>query len=115
MRYGPMPRETDVEYCVTAVYGDEESEPVCATAVITGVADEPENGGITISPNPTNGIVRIEGATVAEVQVYNVLGQRLNTMMNTNECDMEGLPQGIYTLRITDEHGFSVTKKVIKQ
>ena len=108
-------RETDVEYCVTAVYGDEESEPVCATAVITGVADEPENGGITISPNPTNGIVRIEGATVAEVQVYNVLGQRLNTMMNTNECDMEGLPQGIYTLRITDEHGFSVTKKVIKQ
>ncbi len=33
----------DVEYCVTAVYGEEESEPVCATATITGVVEEHEN------------------------------------------------------------------------
>jgi len=71
--------------------------------------------GITVSPNPTRNLVHIEGATVAEVQVYNVLGQRLNTMMNTNECDLKGLPQGIYTLRITDENGSVVTKKVVRK
>ena len=94
-------RETDVEYCVTAVYGDEESEPVCATASITGVADHLGNDGIGISPNPTNGLVRIEGATVSEVQVYNTMGQLVKTVESTNEIDMGHLPEGVYFLRIT--------------
>ena len=98
-------RETDVEYCVTAVYGDEESEPVCATASITGVADHLGNDGIGISPNPTNGLVRIEGATVSEVQVYNTMGQLVKTVQNTNEIDMVHLPEGVYFLRITAKDG----------
>ena len=106
-------RETDVEYCVTAVYGDEESEAVCATATITGVRDNAMNDDITISPNPTNGIVRIGGVKAVEVQVYNALGQLLKTMKNTNEITLKGLPQGIYTLHITDERGLVVTKKVV--
>ena len=106
-------RETDVEYCVTAVYGEEESEPVCATATITGVGEAMADDAVTLSPNPTNGIVRIEGATVSEVKVYNALGQLVKTVLNTNEINMKGLSQGIYTFFITDESGLVVAKKVV--
>ena len=104
----------DVEYCVTAVYGEEESEPVCATATITGVGEGEDEGGITISPNPINGVVRIEGANVAEVQVYNALGQLVKTERNANEINLGSFPQGMYLLCITYEKGFVRMKKVIK-
>ena len=55
------------------------------------------------------------GIDVAEVTVYNILGQIVKTERSTNEIDLEGLPQGIYTLRIADERGFAVTRKVIKK
>lgn len=106
-------RETDVEYCVTAVYGEEESEPVCATATITGVGEAMADDAITLSPNPTNGIVQIDGTTAAEVKVYNVSGQLVKTVLNTNEINMKGLSQGIYTFFITDESGLVVAKKVV--
>lgn len=108
-------RETDVEYCVTAVYGEEESEPVCATATITGIGDTATNDGITLSPNPTNGLVLIEGATITDVRVYNTLGQLVKTTRNSNEINLKGLPQGIYTIHITNEDGNRVIRKVVKE
>lgn len=103
----------DVEYCVTAVYGDEESEPVCATATITGVAEEHENVGVTVLPNPTNGHVHIEGADVAEVKVYNAIGRLVKTVQATNEINMKVLPAGLYLLRMTDGEGMTVTKRIV--
>ena len=108
-------RGFDVEYCVTALYGNEESEPVCVTATITGAneIDSPEK--FTISPNPTSGTVRIEGETIAEIKVYNTLGQLVKTVQNTNVIDLKGLPKGVYSLSITEESGGVVLKKVIKE
>ena len=105
-------KESDVEYCVTAVYGDEESEPVCVTATITGVS-ESGNEEITISPNPANDIVRIDGAKVAEVKVYNVLGQLVKTAPNANTFSVAGLPAGLYLLHMTDGDGMTVTKRIV--
>lgn len=102
----------DVEYCVTAVYGDEESEPVCATATITGV-NEVGNDGIIVSPNPTSGIVRIEGVAATKVQVYNALVQLVKAFNDTNEINLKGMPQGMYLLQITDESGTIVTRKIV--
>ena len=106
-------KETDVEYCVTAVYGEEESEPVCATATITGITEKPENDGITVSPNPTNGLVRIEGVEVAKMQVYNALGQLVKFAQNSNEINLKGLPQGVYSLRITGVKGEITSRKIV--
>ena len=102
----------DVEYCVTAVYGEEESEPVCATATITGV-NEADNDGIVVSPNPTIGLVRIEGACVAEVKVHNILGQMVKTIQSANTFSVSGLPAGLYLLRITDGEGATVTRRIV--
>ena len=105
----------DMEYCVTAVYGEEESEPVCATASITGVAEEHGKDGVTLSPNPTSGLVRIEGSTANEVRVYNAIGQCLKTVQDTNEINLKGLPQGVYLMHITDGEGATVTKRIVVQ
>ena len=105
-------KESDVEYCVTAVYGDEESEPVCVTATITGVS-ESGNEEITISPNPANDIVHIEGAGAAEVMVYNAIGQLVKAVQDTNEIELKGWPKGMYLLRITDENGAVATRKLV--
>ena len=102
----------DVEYCVTAVYGEEESDPVCATATITGV-NEADNDGIVVSPNPTIGLVRIEGACVAEVKVHNILGQMVKTIQSANTFSISGLPAGLYLLRITDGEGATVTRRIV--
>ena len=106
-------KETDVEYCITAVYGEEESEPVCATATITGITEKPENDGITVSPNPTDGLVRIGGVEVAEVQVYNAIGQLVKFAQNSNEINLRDLPQGVYSLRITGDKGEITSKKIV--
>ena len=105
-------REANVEYCVTAMYGEEESEPVCVTATITSIGDTATNDDIIILPNPTNGLILIEGATVSEVLVYNTIGQLVKTVGNTNEIDMGHLPEGIYFLRITAKDGRLQIKKV---
>ena len=106
-------RARDVEYCVTAIYGDEESEPVCATASITGVVDYLGNDGISVSPNPSNGLIRIEGATVSEVQVYNAFGQLVKRVQNSNEIDLSHLTPGVYSLRIKDIQCIKTNIKVV--
>ncbi len=103
----------DVEYCVTAVYGDEESEPVCVTATITGVAEEHEDDGVTVLPNPTNGLVRIDGMNVAELRVCNILGQTLKTIRNSNTFSVSGLPAGLYLLHMTGGEGATVTRRIV--
>ena len=74
---------------------------------------EDSNDWVTVHPNPTSGFVRIEGTNVTKVKVYNALGQLMRTMQSTNELNLKGLPLGIYTLCITNQEGFVVTKKVM--
>ena len=68
-----------------------------------------------LHPNPTTGIVRIEGENASEVQVFNALGQLVKTVQNTNEVSLEGLPQGVYLLRVTLEGGKVFSDKVVKE
>ena len=104
-----------LNYHILAVYSDGETSKsynIVYCEQTEGIGEN-EGEGITLSPNPTNGLVRIEGATAAEVRVYNALGQLLKTAQNTNEVNLRGLPQGVYLLRITDEDGAVVTKKLV--
>ena len=76
------------------------------------VKEHPSHEEINVFPNPTNGLVRIEGATVSEVQVYNTMGQLVKTVGDTNEIDMAHLPEGVYFLRITAKDGQQRVGKV---
>ena len=111
-------REFEAEYCVTAVYGDEESEPVCATATITGIGEETKAYGITVAPNPTNGQVIITGKNLKQAEVVNLLGQRVATVAGEGDVlhiDMANLPKGVYFVRIKDGEGRTCVRKVVKE
>ncbi len=74
---------------------------------------------IALSPNPTNGIVAVEGVPVsAQVQVMNVLGVAVQQMARTMESDLtidlSTLAAGTYYVRIASGNGIT-TKKVVKE
>ena len=69
---------------------------------------------VKLYPNPAKDIIKIEGIEVAEVEVYNALGQRVKMVQSTNEIDLSGLVEGIYMLRITDAEGKVYTNKITK-
>jgi len=68
-----------------------------------------------LHPNPTTGLIAIEGEKTTEVQVFNPLGKLAKTFQNTNEVSLEGLPQGVYLLRVTTEGGKVFSDKVVKE
>ncbi len=95
--------ENDIQYCVTAVYGDMESEPVCVEHVsIEEMIDN--HSMLNVHPNPTNGKVIIENVNVISVEIYNMQGQNVGRF-NTNEIDMGVLPSGMYILVVKDIEG----------
>ena len=67
---------------------------------------------VSLYPNPAKETVLIEGVKPAEVQLHNALGQLVNTVENTHEINVAGLPQGVYLLRIRDEEGKVFTAKL---
>ena len=77
----------------------------------TGVGETEQS--VSVYPNPAREKITIEGAEAAEVQVYNAFGQLVKTTQNTNEVNLEGLPQGVYLLRVRDAEGTVFAKRVI--
>ena len=65
-------------------------------------------------PNPTTGNFTVEGANVAKVEVYNLVGQKVyaeqGKMVNINASDWN---KGIYLVAITDNNGAVETKKLV--
>ena len=70
---------------------------------------------VGVYPNPANDMVRVEGITASEVQVYNALGQLVKTVQDSNEINVTGLSDGVYLLRITDVYGKSHTARVMEK
>lgn len=67
---------------------------------------------LIIYPNPTSGMVIIEGKEVAQVQVYNILGQVVRTF-SSNRINVGDLREGIYLLQITDREGLIHSTKLV--
>lgn len=71
----------------------------------------------TLSPNPTTGIIEIQGLTItdANVNILNHLGHSVKSMqIHTNTLDISDLPQGIYYLKMRQgEH--AIVKKMIRE
>ncbi len=70
----------------------------------------------TIYPNPTTTLLYIslnDTNNVKEVAVYNTLGQKLLTTINTNTIDVSTLSQGTYLISVETDNG-KVTQQFIK-
>jgi hypothetical protein len=68
-----------------------------------------------LSPNPTNGLINIEGITPDQIRVNDSFGRLLiQSAENTNQIDLTDLPSGVYYIQVNVE-GAWATKKVVKQ
>ena len=68
---------------------------------------------IKVYPNPTNGTVTIDGLEVAEVKVYNILGQLVKESKE-NVIDLSEQQAGIYIIKVITPSGV-ITKQIIKK
>ena len=68
---------------------------------------------INVFPNPTDGIVNVEGVTKERLSVYNLYGQLL-LVKEGNQLDLSQFPDGMYFLQFQTEKG-TVIKKVLKR
>ena len=77
-----------------------------------------ENAAVlSVSPNPTSGMVNIKGTqNITTVSIYNSLGQQTKTIQNTaNSVMMVDVSdkKGVYFIRMMDKDGNSTTQRVI--
>ena len=66
-------------------------------------------------PNPTTGQFTVEGANVAKVEVYNLVGQKVCEQQGSKvvNIDANDWHKGIYLVNIIEENGAVVTKKLV--
>ena len=78
---------------------------------VTEISDE-----IQLYPNPTNGNFTVKGANIAKVEVYNLVGQKVQEAEGqVVTLDATNWDKGIYLVNITDRNGAAVTKKLVVQ
>jgi hypothetical protein len=70
-------------------------------------------GMLVIYPNPTSGILTIEGVE-GIATIYDIYG-RLVVTANTNTLDISNAAMGIYFVRVVDEQGKVYVGKVLKE
>ena len=76
--------------------------------------DELEQNSISVSPNPTNGALKIESnLNIEKVKVYDLYGQFIKVEKMKNSVDLSNLANGVYILEI-DVKNRRVVKKIIK-
>ncbi len=86
----------------------------------TGVNDPAGNSLLSVSPNPTSGLLQIglpQGMTMDAVRVMDFSGKLvrtidLNNAVQSFELDLSHLPQGVYGIQARSE-GRTFTKKVV--
>lgn len=104
--------ENDIEYCVTAVYDDLESDALCVGHV--GVEDvSDKESSLNVYPNPTNGKITVD-AEISVIEVYNAQTQLVGRFKD-RVIDLKTLPSGLYLLRIKDINDNVCVRKIVKE
>ncbi len=86
--------------------------------IFTGLAEEETVNGFKIFPNPVSNYLHIQtnSFNLSSIEVYNLLGAKLNTYPKTNIIDLSALQSGIYIIIFYDIKGRTVDyQKVVKR
>ena len=94
----------------------QEEVTIIFNGVTSSTQDNVYDTAVDISPNPTNGILKIDNKSKRKIVSYmlsDVTGQVLQTGDYQNELDFGQQPSGVYYISFKFEDG-SATKKLIK-
>jgi hypothetical protein len=72
---------------------------------------------INIYPNPTKNKLNItvnDSLIINSVEIYNIMGQLMKTVKNSNELNISSLDAGVYFAKVITNKG-NITKKIIKE
>lgn len=88
------------------------------TDVISSKGDfeDQNHDDISIYPNPTKGLIRIQPKEFYreyEISVFNMMGEKVIYKRKTSEIDLSYLPSGCYVLKVKTE-GLTEVQKVLK-
>jgi beta-glucanase (GH16 family) len=104
-----FPAEMKIDY--VRVYKDQ----------LEAALSENELGNISVSPNPTSGILTIVNSSESKLIAYKVfsldgkLKQNATLEINQKEIDLSTLENGVYFLKLTNELNQEITQKIIIQ
>ena len=86
--------------------------------ITVGIDGFTMNKALKIYPNPTSGIITIEGLEVNRIQLFDVYGNLLkNNVVNNGEhqIDISDCASGVYLIKAFNKVGVVGVKKIIKQ
>lgn len=87
---------------------------------ITGFRDLILNTGISIYPNPTTGLIHIDGLdkiVLKKLEVIDLFGRsvlRIDDLKNGEAIDVRHLPKKLHLLKISSDQGVSVKKIMLE-
>jgi hypothetical protein len=83
----------------------------------TGLSEtESSEGGISLYPNPTNGMLYIRASVkINSYEIVNTLGQQISDGVYSNGIHTETLSDGIYFIHVKTEKGEKVKLKFVKE
>ena len=96
-------------------------ESVLVTELIEIVYDdiqETEEAKVSVFPNPTSGRVVVSGENIEQIEVINILGQKIMSVdVNSQHTtiSMNDYPNGAYILLINDKYGNTSKSILVKQ
>jgi endonuclease I len=102
----------DNPYLATIIWG---GQPAVDTwNVLSNIENNSDN--LVIYPTVTNDFVYIanSSANVTKIQVFNALGQLIQTVENNNQIDLSKNTAGIYFLKINNEISSKTVKVILK-
>ena len=105
------------EYIVIAVFDDgceSASRPFSVTVIPDAVQ---ENGKeAKVYPNPAKDMLRVEGKDILQVELFNIVGQKvLSIDANFNAIKLDQLPGGLYFVRLQSKQGEQTLKLLIEK
>jgi hypothetical protein len=103
----------DYKYCVVPVYPYECTldENCFNMNIHVGIKDYASS--MQLYPNPANNIVNITGDNIANIQVFNCMGQLMNNYYNVNSVNVSSYKEGIYIFNITTIQGDARVFKIV--
>ena len=84
-----------------------------------GVDENNNDESLSVYPNPVADRLVVNGHDMRQVELVNIMGQRVLVGVVGNDENVElslvGLPSGVYLLRVLMDNGSTVVKKVVKE